>query len=171
MICSPLIAMAVKRDGLGILLAGKAMFGGILVLGLLFVSFGAQKQVKNASPAEAEVPGIGLAVTITMAAMFFIYVAMENGIGIWSAEYAKRIANGITGMTTRAPMFFYAGLTSARAYAHVVLRRLCEREKKLGAPGLGAAATPSLVPRRSLTPPLFSVFFLRAGGASARPPY
>ncbi len=171
MICSPLIALALKRDGLGILLAGTAIFGGILVLGLLFVSFGAQKQVKNASPAEAEVPGIGLAVTITMAAMFFIYVAMENGIGIWSAEYAKRIANGITGMTTRAPMFFYAGLTSGRAYAPVVLRRLSERKIVLGALGLAAAATASLIASRSLTAAILSVFLAGFGCASVYPIY
>ncbi len=114
MVCSPLIALALKRDGLGILLAGTAIFGGILVLGLSFVSFGEQKHAKDANPGEAAFPVIGLGVTIAMAAMFFIYVAMENGIGIWAAEYAKRIANGITGLTTRAPMFFYAGLTSGR---------------------------------------------------------
>src|SRR5207245_1452352 len=46
MACSPLIALALKRNGLGILLPGAAVFGGILVLGLLFVSFGAQKHEK-----------------------------------------------------------------------------------------------------------------------------
>src|SRR5947209_1378611 len=40
MICSQLIAFALKRNGLGVLLAGTAIFGGILVLGLFFVSFG-----------------------------------------------------------------------------------------------------------------------------------
>src|SRR5216684_797158 len=64
MACSPLIALALKRDGLGILLAGNAIFGGILVLGLLFVSFGGQKHEKDGSPAEAGFPAIGLGVTI-----------------------------------------------------------------------------------------------------------
>src|SRR5256885_16146110 len=39
MICSPLIALALKRDGLGILLAGTAVFGGGLVPGPFFGSF------------------------------------------------------------------------------------------------------------------------------------
>src|SRR5690348_5859273 len=102
MICSPLIALALKRDGLGILLAGTAVVGAILVLGLLFVSFGVQKHHSEGNAAGTPLPVIGLAVTIALAAMFFIYVAMENGVGIWSAEYAKRLANGITGMTTLA---------------------------------------------------------------------
>ena len=115
MICSPLIALALRRNGLGILLSGTAVFGGVLVMGLLFVSFGVQKHGNDVNTAGVASAAIGLGVTIALAAMFFIYVAMENGIGIWSAEYAKRLANGITGMTTLAPMFFYAGLTSGRA--------------------------------------------------------
>ena len=171
MICSPLIALALKRDGLGILLAGNAIFGGILVLGLLFVSFGGQKHEKDGSPAEAAFPAIGLGVTIAMAAMFFIYVAMENCIGIWSAEYAKRLANGISGMTTRAPMFFYAGLTSGRAYAPVVLRRLSERKIVLGALSLAAAATALLIASRSLPVATVAVFLAGLGCASIYPIY
>ncbi len=171
MVCSPLIALALKRNGLGILLAGTAIFGGILVLGLLFVSFGGQKHEKDASPTEAAFPAIGLGVTIAMAAMFFIYVAMENGIGIWSAEYAKRLANGITGMTTRAPMFFYAGLTSGRAYAPVVLRRLSERKIVFGALSLAAAATALLIASRSLPIATVAVFLAGLGCASIYPIY
>ena len=171
MVCSPLIALALKRNGLGILLAGTAIFGGILVLGLLFVSFGGQKHEKDASPTEAAFPAIGLGVTIAMAAMFFIYVAMENGIGIWSAEYAKRLGNGITGMTTRAPMFFYAGLTSGRAYAPVVLRRLSERKIVFGALSLAAAATALLIASRSLPIATVAVFLAGLGCASIYPIY
>ena len=171
MVCSPLIALALKRDGLGILLAGTAIFGGILVLGLSFVSFGEQKHAKDASPGEAAFPVIGLGVTIALAAMFFIYVAMENGVGIWSAEYAKRLANGITGMTTLAPMFFYAGLTSGRAYAPAVLRRLSERKIVLGALSLAAVATALLIASRSLQVATVAVFLAGLGCASVYPIY
>src|SRR5207249_10153662 len=133
MICSPLIALALKRNGLGILLAGTAIFGGVLVLGLLLVSFGVKTHENDVDTAGVASAAIGLGVTIALAAMFFIYVTMENGIGIWSAEYAKRLANSITGMTTLAPMFFYAGLTSGRAAAHLFLRLLSERQMVLSA--------------------------------------
>jgi fucose permease len=171
MACSPLIALALKRNGLAILLTGSAVFGGILVLGLLFVSFGVQKHQEDVSTAGAASPAIGLGVTIAMGAMFFIYVAMENGIGIWSAEYAKRLANGITGMTTLAPMFFYAGLTSGRASAPLVLRRLPERKIVLGALSLAAAATALLIASRSLPVATVAVFLAGLGCASVYPIY
>jgi FHS family glucose/mannose:H+ symporter-like MFS transporter len=171
MACSPLIALALKRNGLGILLTGTAIFGGILVLGLLFASFGVQKHEQDASTGDAASPAIGLAVTIAMAAMFFIYVAMENGIGIWSAEYAKRIANGITGMTTLAPMFFYAGLTSGRGAAPLVLQRLHERKMVLGALSLAAVATALLILSRSLPVATVAVCLAGLGCASVYPIY
>src|SRR5437667_746723 len=171
MICSPLIALALKRDGLGILLLGTAVFGGVLVLGLLFVSFGMQKHNNDANMAGAASASIGFGVTMALAAMFFIYVAMENGVGIWSAEYAKRLANGITGMTTLAPMFFYAGLTSGRAAAPLFLRHLAERKIVLGALSLAAAATTLLIASRSLPVATAAVFVAGLGCASVYPIY
>ncbi len=171
MACSPLIALALKHNRLASLLTGTAIFGGILVLGLLFVSFGVQKHAKDVSTAPAASPAIGLGVTIALATMFFIYVAMENGIGIWSAEYAKRLANGITGMTTLAPMFFYAGLTSGRGAAPFALRRLHERKMVLGALSLAAAATALLIASRSLPVATVAVFLAGLGCASVYPIY
>jgi FHS family glucose/mannose:H+ symporter-like MFS transporter len=171
MICSPLIALALKRNGLGILLAGTAVFGGVLVLGQLFVSFGVQKHDNDVNAVGTAPGSIGLGVTVALAAMFFIYVAMENGIGIWSAEYAKRIANGITGMTTLAPMFFYAGLTSGRAAAPLFLRHLAERKIVLGALSLAAASTVLLIASRSLPIATVAVFLAGLGCASVYPIY
>jgi fucose permease len=171
MACSPLIALALKHNGLASLLTGTAIFGGILVLGLLFVSFGVQKHAQDTISGGASAPGIGLGVTIALAAMFFIYVAMENGIGIWSAEYARRLANGITGMTTLAPMFFYAGLTSGRGIAPLVLQRLHERKLVLGALSLAAAATALLIVSRSLPVATVAVFLAGLGCASVYPIY
>jgi fucose permease len=171
MACSPLIALALKRNGLGMLLAGTAVFGAILVVGLSFVSFGVQKHESDPSTAGLAPPAIGLGVTIALAAMFFIYVAMENGIGIWSAEYAKRIANGITSMTTLAPMFFYAGLTSGRGAAPQILRFIHERKIVLGALSLTAATTTLLIVSRSLPVATVAVFLAGLGCASVYPIY
>ena len=171
MACSPLIALALKRNRLGILLTGTAIFGGILVLGLLFASFGVEKHEQDAITGGAASPAIGLGVTIPLATMFFTYVAMENGIGIWSAEYAKRLANGITGMTKLAPMFFYAGLTSGRAAAPLVLVRLPERRIVLGALGMAAAGTALLIASGSLAIATVAVFLAGLGCASVYPIY
>jgi FHS family glucose/mannose:H+ symporter-like MFS transporter len=170
MACSPLVALALKRNGLGIMLIGTAIFGGILALGLSFADFGVQAhEKKDAGTAEPGSPSVGLAITITLAAMFFIYVATENGIGIWAAEYAKRLANGITSLTTLAPMFFYAGLTIGRATAPMVLLRLKERKIVLGALCLTAGATTLLIGSRSLPVATVSVFLAGLGCASVYP--
>jgi FHS family glucose/mannose:H+ symporter-like MFS transporter len=170
MACSPLVALALRRNGLGIMLIGTAVFGVILALGLLFAHFGVQDhEKKDAGTAEPASPSVGLAITITLAAMFFIYVAMENGIGIWAAEYAKRLANGITSLTTLAPMFFYAGLTIGRATAPMVLLRLKERKIVLGALSLTAGATALLIGARSLPVATVSVFLAGLGCASVYP--
>src|SRR6266436_10138642 len=100
MACSPLIALALRRNAVESLLVGFAIFGGFIVLGLLFASFGPEHHQQDAEATEAGSPRVGLAVTIALAALFFIYVETETSIGIWAAEYAKRLANGITGMTT-----------------------------------------------------------------------
>jgi fucose permease len=169
MICSVLIAFALKHNTISILLAATAIFGGILVVGLSFTSFGAQKHEKDVNATGAVSPAIGLGITIAMAAMFFIYVAMENGIGFWCAEYAKRVANGITYMTTLAPMFFYAGLTSGRAAAPLVLKILHERKLVLGALSLEAAASVLLITSRTLPVATTAVFLAGLGCASVYP--
>jgi MFS transporter, FHS family, glucose/mannose:H+ symporter len=171
MACSPLIALALKRNGLPILLEGFAVCGGVIVLGLLFVSIEGHKQDHDSTMAAASSPAIELHITIAMAALFFIYVAMENGIGIWSAEYAKRLAHGITAMTTLAPMFFYAGLTSGRASAPLVLRLHAERKIVLGALCLAAGATALLIASRSLPLASVAVFLAGLGCASIYPIY
>ena len=169
MICSVLIAFALKHNTISILLAATAIFGGILVVGLSFTSFGVQKHEKDVNATGAVSPAIGLGITIAMAAMFFIYVAMENGIGFCSAEYAKRVANGITYMTTLAPMFFYAGLTSGRAAAPLVLKILHERKLVLGALNLEAAASVLLITSRTLPVATTAVFLAGLGCASVYP--
>ena len=171
MACSPLIALALRRDGLNLLLRGAAIFGGVLVLGLLFASFGAQRYEKDVNTASASSLPIGLGVTLALAAMFFIYVAMENGIGIWAAEYAKRLAHGITGTTTLAPMFFYTGLTLGRGAAPLALRRHAERKIVLGALGLAAAGTALLIAAPTLSVAVLAVFLAGLGCASVYPIY
>jgi fucose permease len=167
--CSPLIALALKHNVLAKLLASFGIYGGVLVLGLMFASFGAEKHEKEANSAEAPGTGVGSLITVALAALFFIYVAMENGIGFWAAEYAKRIANGITGMTTLAPMFFYAGLTFGRASASLVLKHVHERKLVLSALILEAAATILLITSRLLPVAIVAVFLVGLGCASVYP--
>ena len=68
----------------------------------------------------------GLVTTLTLAALFFLYVGVEVSLGSWAAAYAKRLPGGGEGISTLAPMFFYGGLLSGRAFAPFVLARVRE---------------------------------------------
>jgi fucose permease len=96
---------------------------------------------------------------------------METSVGYWAAEYAKRLAHGITGLTTLAPMFFYGGLTSGRLSAPLVLQRVSEKRVVLGALSLAAAANVFLTLSPSLKPALVAVFFAGLGYSTIYPIY
>jgi FHS family glucose/mannose:H+ symporter-like MFS transporter len=167
--CSPLVLLALKHRQLSALLTGLAIFGSLLVLGFLFVSFGAENHGEAGKATETGAVSTGLAVTLALAALFFIYVATETSIGGWAAEHAKRLAKGSTGMTTLAPMFFYTGLMSGRAFAPLVLLRLHERRLVLGALSLTAVGSALLIVSTILPIAIVAVFLAGLGCASIYP--
>ena len=170
-VCPLLIAFALKQGALRILLTSFAVFGGLMVVGLLRVSFGSETHKADPRTTETQGTGPGLAVTIAMAVLFFGYVAMETSTGGWSAEYAKRLAGAMTGLTTMAPTFFYAALTSGRGLAPLVLRRWSERKLVLFALILSAAGTLFLVESTTLKGALAALFLAGLGCASIYPTY
>jgi MFS transporter, FHS family, glucose/mannose:H+ symporter len=171
MACSPLIAMALRRNRLSGLLIGYAIFGGLLAFALLFARFGPGKHEKAAESGEAAPLRVGRRVTIALAVLFFTYVGMETSIGVWSAEYSRRIANGITNMTTLAPMFFYSGLTAGRGLAPLVLLSISERPLVLAALSLTAIGTTAVIFSSTLKIAIVGVFLAGLGCASIYPIY
>jgi MFS transporter, FHS family, glucose/mannose:H+ symporter len=171
MACSPLIAMALRNNRLPGLLISYAIFGGLLALALLFARFNAEKQEKPAAPTEAAPLLVRRGVTIALATLFFVYVCMETSIGVWSAEYSRRIANGISNMTTLAPMFFYAGLTAGRGLAPLVLLSLSETPLVLAALSLTVIGTTVLIFSTTLKMAIAGVFLAGLGCASIYPIY
>lgn len=168
---SPLILLALRHEQLPALLAAFAIFGGLMVLGLVFTPFGLEKQGEAANAKERSTVSTGLAVTIALGALFFIYVATETSIGGWAAEHAKRLAKGATNMTTLAPMFFYAGLMSGRAIAPLVLLRLKERQVVLGALTLTTMGSGLLIASTTLKAAIAGIFLAGLGCASVYPIY
>jgi fucose permease len=171
MACSPLIALALRRNWLPGLLIGYAIFGAGLVLALLFARFGGEKHETSRANAEGATFRVGRGVTIALATLFFTYVLMETSIGVWAAEYSRRIANGITNITTLAPMFFYAGLTAGRGLAPLALLCVSERPLVLGAVSLTAIGTTVLIFSTTLTVAIAGVFLAGLGCASIYPIY
>jgi fucose permease len=171
MTCPLLIAFALKHNQISLTLLGCSGFGVVMVVGLLFASFGADERPYEAKAAEAGSAAPAFHIGFVLACLFFIYVSMENGIGIWAAEFSRRLANGITGMTTLAPTFFYGGLTLGRASAPLALRHLKERTLALGALALAAAGNTLLILSPGLFVAIASVFFAGLGCASIYPIY
>jgi len=171
MTCPLLIAFALKHNQMSLTLWGCAAFGVVMVIGLLFSSFGADERPHEAKAAETASAGPAFHVALALASLFFIYVSMENGIGIWAAEFSKRLANGITGLTTLAPTFFYGGLTLGRASAPLALRHLKERTLVLGALSLTAAGNTLLILSPGLSVAIAAVFLAGLGCASIYPIY
>jgi FHS family glucose/mannose:H+ symporter-like MFS transporter len=172
MVCSPLIALALRNSRLTSLLVGYAIFGAMLALALLFARFGTEKHERAIIDTSGTTPPlVGRGVTIALATLFFMYVGTETSIGVWSAEYSRRIANGISNTTTLAPMFFYAGLTSGRGLAPLVLLSLSERSLVLGTLSLTAIGTTVLIFSTTLKIAIAGVFLAGLGCASIYPIY
>ena len=171
MICSPLIALALRNKRLPGLLIAYAVFGGLLALALLLARFGPDKHEKVATTADSGPTAIARGVTVALATIFLIYVSMETSIGVWAAEYSRRIAKGITNLTTLAPMFFYAGLTAGRGLAPLVLLSVSEVPIVFAALSLTAIGTTIVIFSTTLTVTIAGVFLSGLGCASIYPIY
>jgi len=171
MACSPLIALALRNSRLPNLLIGYAIFGALLALALLFARFGTERHERATDTSGATPLLVGRGVTIALATLFFMYVGMETSIGVWSAEYSRRIANGISNTTTLAPMFFYAGLTAGRGLAPLVLLSLSEESLVIGALSVVAIGTTMLIFSTTLKIATAGVFLAGLGCASIYPIY
>jgi len=169
--CSPLVLLAQNHMRLPVLLASLGITGGLMVLGVIFASFRGDTQGEVAKTSKNGLADPGLVVTMALATLFFIYVATETSVGGWAVEFAKRLANRSTGMTTLAQMFFYAGLTSGRAVAPIVLLRVRERRLVLGALTLSVIGTAILMASGTLKIAILGVFLAGLGCATIYPIY
>jgi fucose permease len=171
MACSPMIAMALRSNRLSGFLIGYGIFGALLALATLFARFAPEIHEKHLESAGAAARPLGGGVTIAMAVLFLTYVCMETSIGVWSAEYSRRIANGISNLTTLAPMFFYSGLTAGRGLAPLVLLSVAEAPLVLAALTLTAVGTTVIILSTTLKVTIIGVFLAGLGCASIYPIY
>jgi FHS family glucose/mannose:H+ symporter-like MFS transporter len=61
-----------------------------------------------------------------LAALFFIYVGVENAFGGWIASYAKSLGSMTATMSLMTPSFFYASLMLGRLLSPVLLTKMEE---------------------------------------------
>jgi MFS transporter, FHS family, glucose/mannose:H+ symporter len=138
---SPLVLISLKNFFLSKALYLLAGFGCVLALTFLLAESAEGKETvpgptsatgesAEGEPAANSAPAgsanVGLLTTIILAALFFLYVAVETSFGSWSAAHVRRLSKSGMGISTLAPMFFYGGLTLGRALAPLVLSRVRE---------------------------------------------
>jgi MFS transporter, FHS family, glucose/mannose:H+ symporter len=75
----------------------------------------------------APLPAIGPRTTISLAALFFLYVGCENSVAGWVASLTKRTHSVSGDLWTLAPMFFWGGLLTGRALVPLLPAKNGER--------------------------------------------
>ena len=122
--CSPLVSMAVKTQHVALFLI--CLSGVSLLLALGIARMGACV-AEPAAAIEDKIPIIPVVRQrqnsfLILAALFFLYVGVENGFGQWIASYAKSLSTLTLAVALITPSFFYASLTFGRLVAPAFLK-------------------------------------------------
>ncbi|HUE44294.1 MAG TPA: hypothetical protein VMP12_12035 [Candidatus Sulfotelmatobacter sp.] len=124
--CAPLVSVSLRHHSLTTFLWILAAVAIALAVGFIFAPLPERHKDGETAPANAA-GGAGIPpvrITVVVAAIFFLYVGSEAGIGGWAAEHAKRLAGHANELTTMSPLFFYAGLMVGRGLASLLLPRI-----------------------------------------------
>ena len=122
--CAPLVSVSLRTHSLTKFLSVLAVCGGVLAISFLFARMPSRHHDEAKSPAQSRAAIPSIAITVMVAAIFFLYVGTEASIGGWAAEDAKRVEGHATALTTMTPLFFYAGMMVVRGIASLVLPRV-----------------------------------------------
>jgi fucose permease len=122
--CPFLVAAAAKSLRLPLFLAAVAGFALLMVIGIAMMpsSIVEPSTGRNQSRKASDgVPWRGGAFLI-LAALFFLYVGVENGFGFWLATYSKSLGKMSATMALMTSSFFYAAMMLGRWVAPLLLR-------------------------------------------------
>jgi len=168
--CSPLVMLALRHQFLPAFLLALAFCALALAASFLFAPFPPEHHAVSDAPADRSATP-ALAITIAIAALFFIYVGTETSIGGWAAADAKRLAGSATSLAIMTPMFFYAGLMIARGLAPLALSRFGELRVVLTALGLAILGVMLVLAASSLRTAIGGFAIAGLGCASIYPIY
>lgn len=135
---SPLVLLAGRHGATSWLLyaiAIGAAFTALILVGMNLEP-GTPEDEGELGPARRE--NISTRSSVSLAALFFLYVGSENSVAGWVASLTKRTNAGSGDLWALAPMFFWGGLLAGRALVPLVPR--WQRERALLVSGLLLAA-------------------------------
>lgn len=123
--CPFLVAAAVKVQHIPLFLLCVAGFSLLVAVGIALLGRGIVEP-STSSDKGPILPLIRarLDVFFFLAALFFLYVGVENGFGQWMASYVKSLGTLTVATAVSTPSFFYASLMIGRWLAPAALRRI-----------------------------------------------
>jgi MFS transporter, FHS family, glucose/mannose:H+ symporter len=139
--CAPLVMLAQRHEATSLLLYALAVSFALMALILAGMNLEPAETLEPVETQQGEEQPtlrfrerINPRSTLSLAALFFLYVGSENSVAGWVASLTKRMNSDSGDLWALAPMFFWGGLIAGRALVPMLpLRR---SEGKLLASGL-----------------------------------
>ena len=125
---SPLVMLAQRHEATPRLLyaiAACAAVTAVILAGMNVEPRSTEEDEEQAGPARGE--NISVGSTVSLAALFFLYVGSENSVAGWVASLTKRMNANSGDWWALTPMFFWGGLLAGRALVPLVPLRRSER--------------------------------------------
>ena len=126
--CPFLVAAAAKSHQVPLFLAAVAGFALLMAIGIAAMPSSIVEPSATKDAGRTTGPAIPWtqSTLLILAALFFLYVGVENGFGGWVASYAKSLGNLTPALSLMTPSFFYAALMLGRWLAPLLLRMIDE---------------------------------------------
>jgi fucose permease len=125
--CPVLVAAAARRNHIPLFLAVVAGFALLMAIGIAAMP---PSIVEPSAKDAGRKTGLALpwrhGALLILAALFFLYVGVENGFGGWVASYAKSLGSLTPALSLMTPSFFHAALMLGRWVAPLLLRTIDE---------------------------------------------
>ena len=147
--CAPLVSVSLRHHSLTTFFWILAGVGFALAAAFVFAPLPERHHNDAATSAKPSVSVPSVGITTITAALFFLYVGSEAGIGGWAAEHVKRLLGHATGLTTMTPLFFYAGMMVGRGIASLLLSRIGSLRFVILAFSLSIAGTLTVIVTRN----------------------
>jgi MFS transporter, FHS family, glucose/mannose:H+ symporter len=168
--CPFLVAAAAKSHRVPLFLAAVAGFALLVAVGIAVMpSSVIEPSAKDAGRRTGPAIRWTQSSVLILAALFFLYVGVENGFGGWVASFAKSLGNLTPAMSLMTPSFFYAALMLGRWVAPLLLRSVDEIRLVQGGLLVGCAGMAGLVLSQGLWGVIWSACLAGLGLACVYP--
>ena len=167
--CPFLVGAAARYHHIPFLLVAVAAFMLLVLLGIAVMPSHILEPIATSSGERPSPIDWSNPALLTLAALFFLYVGVENGFGGWIASYAKSLGSSPSALAVMTPSFFYSALMIGRWLAPLLLRTI--DDVKLARAGLlmGCVGMTGLLLSRTLGGVIASVSVAGLGLAAVYP--